>query len=96
MIRSLMHRITKWYEQKLGIGVYGLKGSEIIKYRGIRKPITIPVDEIESWTVYPEMVFDIVIVNLKNGYYWQLLDKYNDLIGILKLVEKDRELEPND
>lgn len=85
----------RWYETKLGIGVYGLKENEIIIYRGIiRNPGTIRVDEIESYCIYPEMGVDIVIINLKNGYSWQLLDKYNDLIGILNSVAKELKREP--
>jgi hypothetical protein len=91
MLRNLMFRVQRWFDHRFKIGIYELRGNEIIVWRGLRKPDMIRIDEIESWQITPEMIFDIVTVHLKTGVRRQMLDTYDDLISILKTNASERE-----
>lgn len=91
MLNRIGFRLQKWFAHRFKVGVYGRRNDEIIVWRGLRKPDRIQIEEIESWQMFPDMTFDIVEINLKNGYRWQLLDIYNDLIAILREAARNRE-----
>lgn len=86
-----MFRLVKWLEQKLGTKVYELRDEKILKDRGRQTSDVISLDEITSWHVDYEMVFDIVTIQLRDGRMIQWLDKYNDLLDILRTKIKDKE-----
>jgi hypothetical protein len=91
-LEGSLFRLQSWLEHKYRINVYELKDNEIISGRGRHPRDRISVEQIKSWQIYPEMVFDIVLIELMDGCVIQWHDRYKDLIAILKQVAADREL----
>jgi hypothetical protein len=83
---------TKWLAHTLKVGVYELRGGEIISCRGWRPEVRFEARTIVAWRVYAEMGFDIIAIELADGSMLNWIDKYNDLIGILRKIASDREL----
>jgi len=51
----------------------------------------LPIAAVSSWQVFPEMGFDVVAIELADGRHVRWIDRYDDLIGILRRVAADRE-----
>jgi len=83
---------TKWLQHILKIGVYELRGGEIISWRGWRPEVRLEARTIVAWRVHAEMGFDIVAIELEDGSILNWIDKYNDLINVLRKIASDREL----
>src|SRR3954470_15636861 len=66
------------------VGKYEENSGIITAHNGLFSSYSINASEIQSWTVYPEMGFDIVRIELlgNEGVTW--IDKYNDLLPILR------------
>ncbi|QEH38253.1 hypothetical protein OJF2_68510 [Aquisphaera giovannonii] len=78
---------------------YELRARTILRRIGPFHKETLPVDDIETWTCYPEMIFDVVEVRLKDGNTVTWLDYKNDLLAILNgldLSGKDAGIADND
>ena len=92
-IRSRMHALRAWLDHKLRLGVYELQGDEVVSGRGRRPGDRIKADAITAWRLHPEMGFDIIEVELGGDRSLIWFDKYDDLIGILRRVAGDREMQ---
>jgi hypothetical protein len=62
--------------------VYHLERNSIVKNGSATDRVG--VGDIVAWSEYPEMVFDIVCINLANGEAIQWLDDSGDLVKILR------------
>ena len=92
MLGYMLHRLQAWVDHRLRIGVYGLRGNELLACRGRRNPERLAVEAIRKWQIAGEMGFDIVVIELADGRVVNWIDRYDDLIGILRQVAADREL----
>ncbi len=52
----------------------------------------VKIDDLQCWSVFPEMGFDVVTMVLRNGRQITMFDEYDDLIGILQREVPEREL----
>ena len=62
---------------------YALRDRVIYRTRYFRED-SLSIDEIESWTIYPEMGVDLVELRRKDGATAIWFDYRNDLISILR------------
>jgi len=83
-----LKKIAVWLK---GYDSYELRQRAIHHKMGLLREEIIPIDEIETWTVHPEMIFDIVELLLKNGDIRMIYDYRNDLIAILRTNIGSRE-----
>lgn len=83
--------LTTWLDHTLRVNVYELGGDEIVSGRGRRPEDRVEVRKIVAWQIHAEMGFDIVVIGLEDGRSFNWLDKYNDLIGLLRRVARERE-----
>jgi hypothetical protein len=90
-IMSLTHRFQSWLDHTLKNGVYEVQGSEIVCGRGRRPDHRLPISAVRAWQIYPEMGFDVVTIDLTGGQQFRWIDKYDDLISILRRVAPERE-----
>lgn len=88
---SLLHRFESWLDHTLKDGVYDVQGTEIICGRGRGSDHRLPISEVRTWQIYPEMGFDVVTIDLTSGLQLRWIDKYDDLISILRKVAPERE-----
>ena len=63
---------------------YALRSGELIHLKGWFNQERVALAEIESWTSSPEMTFDVVCLKLTDGNSRQWLDRYGDLLAILR------------
>ncbi len=83
---NLFARLEKRLNLFLRIGSYDFKDEKIIKNNGVfGAKEEIPISQIDEWEIYPEMGFDIVILRTKEGGRAQWIDRYDDLINILRI-----------
>jgi hypothetical protein len=87
----LLFSIQSWLDHKLKRGVYELRADEIIFGRGKRPDHRLVVTELDSWQIYPEMGFDLVVIGLAGGGERRWIDTYDDLISILRKVAPEKE-----
>ncbi len=92
ILRAPSVAFTKWLEHTLKIGIHELRGGEVISWQGWRRELRFEARTIVAWQVHAEMGFDIVAIELEDGSTLNWIDKYNDLIHILRKVAGDREL----
>jgi hypothetical protein len=90
-----MFKFRKWLDQKLGVNVYELREKRIVKERGRKPSDILALRDIAFWHVDYEMVFDVVTIRLKDGREIRWLDKYDDLLGILRTELGDIQKNPN-
>ena len=84
-IESLFWRLEKRINIWLRIDTYELKDGKIIKNNGRwRRTTEIPKGELQEWQIIPEMSLDIVILKTKNNQRIAWIDRYNDLVGVLR------------
>lgn len=76
-------RFQRAIEKRLRIQCYTLVDGVIVRDRGRRIDDFVEVSQIVRWQVYPEMVFDIVQIELRSGNVVVWLDHYGDLLAIL-------------
>jgi hypothetical protein len=71
---------------------YEEKDGMITLHNGLFSSHSVHVGDIKSWAVYPEMGFDVVRIELftNEGLTW--LDKYNDLLTILRKLIPSKEV----
>jgi len=89
------HLITRLFWRYLKVGKYETCGESIVMHRGPFKKVEIHAGEIVKWSVYPEMVFDVVHIVLKNGDYLVWLDEHNDLLTALRALAASKEVSPD-
>ena len=80
-----------WLDHKLKIGVYELRSDTIVCGKGRRSEHTLAIAELVSWQVFPEMGFDLVVIESVGGQQLRWIDKYDDLIAILRKVAPEKE-----
>lgn len=68
---------------------YELEENNIIVHHNRFSKEIIPVSTIKAWSLFPEMGFDFVKIELLTGENLVLVDKRNDLIMILDLLAKN-------
>ena len=70
---------------------YELRGQEIIRGKGSRPEDRLQVAEVLSWQGHPEMVFDMIQIQLAGGQEVVWLDKHDELKDILRHEVPSRE-----
>lgn len=88
---SFCYSFKSWLDHKLKNGVCELRGTEVICGRGKRPDHRLSVAELDSWQVHPEMGFDLVIIRLASDGELRWIDKYDDLISILRKIAPEEE-----
>jgi hypothetical protein len=88
---GLLRKIRSRLDHAWKNDVYELRGSEILRGRARRPGDRLLVKDVKEWHIYPEMGFDVVIINLVNGEQARWIDVYGDLISILREVAADTE-----
>lgn len=92
-LERLSWNVRKWIDYLLRIDTFDFDGKDIISNHGRWKTERISADHIVKWQVYPEMVVDIVEIELKDGHIVHWHDKYNDLLSILRRIAKGKQVE---
>jgi hypothetical protein len=69
---------------------YELRDGVIHRWRAPFREETLPVSEIESWTSYPEMAFDVVEIRRRGNRPLIWFDHRNDLTAILEAIHAER------
>lgn len=88
---EITHRLQKWLDHSLKTGVYEIQGDQIVCGRGRRSDHRLTILEIMAWQIYSEMGFDVVTIDLTDDRQFRWIDKYGDLICILRQVAPDKE-----
>jgi hypothetical protein len=88
---GLASTFQSWLDHKLKIDTYELQGTEIIRGRGKRSEHRLSIEQLESWQLYPEMGFDLVLLNLADGGQLRWINRYDDLYSILRKVAPEKE-----
>src|SRR5256885_356456 len=83
-LNQLGHRMTTAMERLLRVNTYAFRDGKIVRNRGLRMPEQLVLADVAEWCIYPEMGFDIVSIKLLTGMTVQWIDKYDDLITILR------------
>jgi hypothetical protein len=83
-IENLFWRLQKRIDVLLKIGTYEFRDGKIIKNNGLWHTAEISTDEIHEWEIFPEMGFDVVILKAKGGQQVVWIDRYDDLVGVLR------------
>ena len=89
-INAVGSKFSRSFDHSAKINCYELQGDRIIKWKSRRRNESVDVGSIERWRSIPEMVFDIVQIELKDGATVQWLDTYNDLLEILWRVAAEK------
>lgn len=90
-LERLFWNIRKRVDNLLHIETFDFDGRDIISNQGRWRTERIAADHIVKWQVFPEMVVDVVEIELKDGTVICWHDKYNDLLSILRKVAKDKQ-----
>jgi hypothetical protein len=88
---ALLLRFQSWLDHTLRIGVYEFRGTEILHGRGRHEDDKVNISEVTEWQIRSEMGFDVVTIELTDGRQLRWIDKYDDLISILRRVVPERE-----
>ena len=88
---GLLRKIRSRLDHAWKNDVYELRGPEILRGRAGRPGNRLRVKDVKEWQIYPEMGFDVVIIDLVNGEQVRWIDVYGDLISILRKVAGDTE-----
>jgi hypothetical protein len=81
---AVAHRIDRAKRRACKIDLFELNDGIIVQHHGWLSRTLIPVESIESWSAYPEMIFDVVCVREKDGTERVLLDSDGKLQDILR------------
>ena len=76
---------------RLGLGRCEIKGKNIVFRKSLFTFDTIQSSHIKSWSIYPEMGFDVVVIELENGESFTWMDTYNDIITNLRKLASSKE-----
>jgi hypothetical protein len=87
---TVRHKFRLWLDRTLKNDVYELRGSEILRGRGSCSENRLSMAEVRTWQIYPEMGFDVVEIQMADGQKLRWIDKYNDLVSILRSVLAER------
>jgi hypothetical protein len=68
-----------------------IDGQSIVLHKGLFTSRIVHASEIERWSFCPEMGFDIVRIRLTSGELLTWIDKYNDLLGSLRMLVESKE-----
>jgi hypothetical protein len=90
-LRFVLYPLERWLDHKFKSGVYELQGDQIIRGRGASHEDRIHFEDIHQWQIVSEMGFDLVVIQLTNGQVINWIDKYDDLVGILRQVANQKE-----
>jgi hypothetical protein len=91
LLQKPLWEFERWLDRKLKNGTYELHGEELIAGRGRGKNSRLQVRDIRSWQTELEMGFEIVRIELQSGRSLSWIDKYGDLIDILRRVAREKE-----
>jgi hypothetical protein len=89
VLKSLADRCSVAQQKE----TYALEGDVIVATRVHRGERRIRLSEVEAWCAHPEMTFDIVEIQLRDGRSIRWFDVYDDLLGILREHAREREVE---
>lgn len=91
-LQEPINRLSRWLDHKLRIDVFELRGPEIVSGTGRRPESCIKVSDICAWQIQREMGMDFIALELTDRRSVTWVDKYDDLIAILRQVAPDKEL----
>jgi len=84
--------IDKFAWRFFNVDRYESVGRKIILHKGPFRKISIDGEQICSWSIFSEMGFDVVSINLTSGEQMVWIDKYNDLLDCLRQIAKENEI----
>ncbi len=90
-MKTLSLRFRSWLDHTLSNGVYSVQGTEVVCGKGRRPGHRLSISEVHAWQVCPEMGFDVIVIDLTGGRQLRWMDKYGDLISILRMVTPEKE-----
>ena len=80
-------RIGSWLQRQLGrvtkVDRYEFANGKVIRQRGLSERDVVSISEIVEWSIYHEMVFDVITIVTSRGTTLRWLDTDNGLISIL-------------
>ncbi len=88
---AVLQKFRSFVDHALKNGVYELQGADVVCGRGRRADQRLPISQLAAWQIHPEMGFDIIAIELTSGRQIRWIDRYDDLISILRKVAPDRE-----
>jgi len=94
--REIGHRTVRTMKRVLRCSEYTLADSAIIWREGWRKTERVEISQISFVRVVPEMVFDIVILHLKDGRELRWIDPYGELTRLLHRIGVTIDEQPDD
>jgi len=81
-------RIGSWLQRQLGrmtkVDRYEFVSGQIVRQRGFFESDVVSVSDIVEWSIYHEMVFDVITIVTNRGTTLRWLDSDNGLINILR------------
>jgi hypothetical protein len=81
-------RIGSWLQRQLGrvtkVDRYEFVSGTIIRQCGSSESDIVSVSDIVEWSIYHEMVFDVITIVTSRGTTLRWLDADNSLINILR------------
>jgi hypothetical protein len=89
---AFLHKLQAWLDQILKNDVYEVQGADIVCCTGWRSRRRLSISAIRAWQVHPEMGFDIVMIETEDGRQIRWIDRYDDLIAILRRVAASKEV----
>jgi hypothetical protein len=85
-INRVVGKYQRIIARRLKLNTYELDGQPIVRHQGPFRSESIDLACIERWQIIPEMTFDLVLIELKNGTLVKWFDEYDDLLGIMQHV----------
>jgi hypothetical protein len=76
---------------RLGLGRCEIIGEKIVLRKSLFTCDAIQSSHIKSWSIHPEMGFDVVVIELENGESFTWFDEYNDIITNLRKLASSKE-----
>jgi hypothetical protein len=88
--RRISYRLRVWADRLLKNDTFKLEGKEIISGSGKSAADKVQVEMIKNWSLEHEMLFNIIRIELQTGEVITWLDKYDQLLPILRSVAPDK------
>jgi hypothetical protein len=89
---SVPFSLRRWICNKFRIGTYRLDGMQIIADSEPSIKNNINIADIIDWQILMDMGIDLVIIRLRDGRIIKWIDKFDDLISILRSAAPEREV----
>src|SRR5687768_12362324 len=95
-VRAIGRWIGSIFDRISHPNVFTLCDGVILRGDGVNGEDRVVIADIAAWWLVHEMIFDIVVIVLKDESWIQWLDYHNDLIAILETHAKDERREASE